>query len=223
MLASVLPARMVSTEIFRVSGAGNDFLALVDPQEAPSPPLIRAWCRRGISLGGCDGTDEMCPERRNPALTLREAATLRRLPSVQAVTVWWDESRPFRYRDRYLQNVGYDAFSAEWLETDAGDIAPGRNFSALEEQAAARVVIINDSLQAQLFADGDPIGKQIQIASQPFTDPQNLIGATAESDLRQRGGGHDRPLPGFATAGSNLAVWCLVLALLLLAARSWLR
>ena len=114
--------------------------------------------RRGIQLGGCDGTDDTCPERRNPALTLREAAAIRRLPSVQAVTVWWNEDRPFRYRDRYLQSVGYDAFSAEWLETDAGDIAPGRNFSALEEQSAARVVIINDSLQAQLFAPSSAIG-----------------------------------------------------------------
>ena len=40
------------TEIFRVSGAGNDFLALVDPSDAPTPGLIRAWCRRGVSLGG---------------------------------------------------------------------------------------------------------------------------------------------------------------------------
>ena len=125
--------------------------------------------RRGIQLGGCDGTDDTCPDRRNPALTLGEAAAIRRLPSVQAVTVWWNEERPFRYHDRYLQSVGYDAFSVEWMETDAGDIEPGRNFSAIEEQSAARVVIINDSLQSQLFSDGDPIGKQIQISNQPFT------------------------------------------------------
>ena len=125
--------------------------------------------RRGIQLSGCDGGDDVCPERRNPALTLREAAGIRSLPSVQAVTVWSDNSAAVRYHDRYLQNVGYDAFSADWLQTDAGDIAPGRNFSAIEDQAAARVVIINDSLQAQLFSDGDPIGKQIEISSQPFT------------------------------------------------------
>lgn len=53
-------------------------------------------------------------------------------------------------------------------------------------------------------------------------DPQNLT-ATSESDLQQRGGGTDRPLPAFATEGRNLTVWCLVLALLLLALRSWLR
>ena len=150
----------------------------------------------------------MCPERRNPALKLAEAAAIRRLPSVQAVTVIYGDSRPVRYHDRYLQDVGYDALSAEWLETDAGDISPGRNFTALEEQAAARVVVINDSLQAQLFADGDPIGKQIQIASQPFT----VIGVyhTKAGFLKTMDGrGPDRPravIP-FSTARRHLGIW----------------
>lgn len=38
-------------EYWRLSGAGNDFLALVEPAEDPSPESVRAWCRRGISLG----------------------------------------------------------------------------------------------------------------------------------------------------------------------------
>src|SRR6187551_2616843 len=164
--------------------------------------------RRGIQLGGCDGSDDTCPERRNPALTVGEAAAMRRLPSVAAVTVHWSDSRPFRFHDRYLQDVGYDAMSAEWLETDAGDISPGRNFSALEEQAAARVVIINDSLQAQLFAEGDPIGKQIQIASQPFT----VIGVyhTKAGFLKTMDGrGPDRPraIIPFSTARRHLGMW----------------
>ena len=164
--------------------------------------------RRGIQLSGCDGGDDVCPERRNPALTLREAAAIRRLPSVQAVTVWWNDERPVRYHDRYLQSVGYDAFSAEWMETDAGDISPGRNFSALEEQAAARVAIINDSLQAQLFSGGDPIGKQIQIASEPFT----VIGVyhTKAGFLKTMDGrGPDKPraIIPFMTARRHLGIW----------------
>ena len=38
-------------EVWRLSGAGNDFLAIADPEHAPSPETIRAWCRRGVSLG----------------------------------------------------------------------------------------------------------------------------------------------------------------------------
>jgi diaminopimelate epimerase len=39
------------SELFRLSGAGNDFLALVEPRQAPSAAQMRAWCRRGVSLG----------------------------------------------------------------------------------------------------------------------------------------------------------------------------
>jgi diaminopimelate epimerase len=39
------------TRFFKVSGSGNDFLALAEPGEAPPPERIRAWCQRGVSLG----------------------------------------------------------------------------------------------------------------------------------------------------------------------------
>lgn len=36
---------------FRLSGAGNDFLALAEPDAEPDGAQVRAWCRRGVSLG----------------------------------------------------------------------------------------------------------------------------------------------------------------------------
>ncbi|MFQ5349781.1 MAG: diaminopimelate epimerase [Thermoanaerobaculia bacterium] len=39
------------TEFFRLSGGGNDFLALLEPEREPSSEQIRAWCARGLSLG----------------------------------------------------------------------------------------------------------------------------------------------------------------------------
>jgi diaminopimelate epimerase len=39
------------TAFFKVSGSGNDFVALAEPAADPGPGQIRAWCRRGISLG----------------------------------------------------------------------------------------------------------------------------------------------------------------------------
>lgn len=39
------------SEFFKVSGAGNDFIALIAPDGSPRPEEIRAWCRRGLSLG----------------------------------------------------------------------------------------------------------------------------------------------------------------------------
>src|SRR5262245_20575396 len=39
------------TPFYKVSGSGNDFVALAEPLETPSAAEIRAWCRRGVSLG----------------------------------------------------------------------------------------------------------------------------------------------------------------------------
>jgi diaminopimelate epimerase len=39
------------THFYKVSGSGNDFLALAEPFAVPDAETIRAWCRRGVSLG----------------------------------------------------------------------------------------------------------------------------------------------------------------------------
>jgi diaminopimelate epimerase len=39
------------TRFYKVSGSGNDFLALAEPAAVPDAATIRAWCRRGVSLG----------------------------------------------------------------------------------------------------------------------------------------------------------------------------
>ncbi len=36
---------------YKLSGAGNDFVALVEPERHPTAEDVRAWCRRGVSLG----------------------------------------------------------------------------------------------------------------------------------------------------------------------------
>jgi diaminopimelate epimerase len=36
---------------YKLSGAGNDFLALAEPDRPPAAAEIAAWCRRGLSVG----------------------------------------------------------------------------------------------------------------------------------------------------------------------------
>ena len=187
-----------------VHGVTASFQADVDAFGATSFQVRR----RNINLGGCDGTDESCPDRRNPAITPAEARLIRGLPSVAAVTEIWGDAKPFRYRDRDLATVGYDALSAEWMETDKGDISPGRNFTPQEDAAAARVTIINDTLKARLFGDSDPIGKPITVDGQPFT----VIGVyhTKAGFLKSMDGrGPDRPraIMPMGTARRHLSLW----------------
>ena len=154
-------------------------------------PQTFAIQRRGISLG-CDGTDEKCPDRRNPPVLVSEARTIRALPEVAAVTALGIGGTNMRFRDRALSNVGYEAYSAQWLETDAGDIAPGRNFTAAEEAAGAHVVLINDSLSNALFNGEEAVGRQLLAGGQPFT----VIGVYAPKAgflLQLQGRGNDKP------------------------------
>jgi putative ABC transport system permease protein len=148
--------------------------------------------RRGISLSGCDGSDDQCPERRNPPITLREWEVVRDLPAVQAAVPTYFGGASLRYHDRLLSNVNYEAHGPEWMETDGGDIAPGRNFTTQEYDAGANVVILNDTAAKQLFVGADPIGKTVQLDSRQFT----VIGVyqTTAGFLKSMDGrGPDRP------------------------------
>jgi diaminopimelate epimerase len=46
-----IPPPPPGVPFFRLSGAGNDFLALAEPAADPTAEEIRAWCSRGRSLG----------------------------------------------------------------------------------------------------------------------------------------------------------------------------
>lgn len=37
--------------VYKVSGAGNDFLALIEPERDPTPEQVLAWCARGFAFG----------------------------------------------------------------------------------------------------------------------------------------------------------------------------
>ncbi|MBM3908355.1 MAG: ABC transporter permease [Gemmatimonadetes bacterium] len=164
--------------------------------------------RRDIRLSGCSPTDDTCTDRRNPSISAAERAAIRRLSTVASATDMWVSDATFRYRDRALPNVGYDAMSATWMEIDRGDISPGRNFTAIEAQAGARVAIVNDSLKAQLFGDSDPIGKAILIDNVSFT----VIGVyhTTAGFLKSLDGrGPDKPraIIPYHTAKLSLGLW----------------
>jgi putative ABC transport system permease protein len=125
--------------------------------------------RRGIGFNACDGTDDTCPERRNPGITLDEWRQVRAIPELETVTARLNGSFDAGYRDRLAKNVGYDAQTADWITNDAADISPGRNFTQAENDAGALVVLVNDTLAARLFGDSDPIGKVAVLEGQPFT------------------------------------------------------
>jgi putative ABC transport system permease protein len=164
--------------------------------------------RRGVGFSACDGTDDTCPERRNPGITLDEWASIRALPEIETATAWLSGQANFDYKDRHITNVGYDAQSTDWIKTDVADIAPGRSFSQSEHDAGAQVVVINDTLKNRLFGDSDPIGKQVTLQGKQF----QVIGvfhtkAGFLKTLDGRGPDQPRAILPMMTAYRHLDVW----------------
>jgi putative ABC transport system permease protein len=125
--------------------------------------------RRNPGINTCNGTDDSCPDRKNPPLSLEEYKALVALPEVEAVVGQISSAGNFNYRDKLVKNVGYDAYTTEWVKTDRADIFPGRSFTESEYNGAASVALVNDTLKTQLFGDSDPIGKQVTIDGQAFS------------------------------------------------------
>ena len=125
--------------------------------------------RRGSGISSCDGTDEKCPDRRNPPISFAEWEMIKRIPGVETVIGSLGGSGNFSYKNNRVENVGYDAYSSEWPQVDAADIFPGRNFTKAEHDAGQPVVLVNDTLKAQLFGTSEPIGKAVTINGRQFT------------------------------------------------------
>ena len=136
--------------------------------EAAGPSSFYVYRRPIGGFNSCDGTDETCPERRNPGITLDEAAAIERLPTIRAVTSHVGTGEKFKYKDRVM-NAGMEAYTPNWTEVDGGDIYPGRNFTEAENNAGARVILVNDKMAETLFGDSEPVGKEMMVGGVPFT------------------------------------------------------
>ena len=70
--------------------------------EAAGPTSFYIYRRPISGFQACDGSDETCPERRNPALTIDEATAIERLPTIKAVTAHLGSGAKFTYKDKQV-------------------------------------------------------------------------------------------------------------------------
>src|ERR1043166_4651213 len=122
-----------------------------------------------INFQRCDGTEDTCPWRHNPALTLIDVAAMNDLPSVRAAGARVDMGFPVRYLDRALGGAQVTGLTSNWTVIEGGgDLYPGRSWTENEAVAGDRVVIINDEMAKQLFNEADPVDKDITIRDERF-------------------------------------------------------
>jgi len=72
-----------------------------------------------------------------------------------------------KYRDGTMPSAIY-GISANWLEIHSYFVASGDALSNDDVQSLARVAVIGPDIQAALFPNEDPIGKQLRIGNVPF-------------------------------------------------------
>jgi putative ABC transport system permease protein len=133
--------------------------------EAAGPTSFYVYRRPLNAFQNCPDADA-CPERRNPGITMAEVAGLSRLPNMFAVVSHIGSGAQFKYKDRSL-NTGVEFYTANWTEVDGGDIYPGRSFTQSENEAAARVMLVNAKLAEKLFGDSDPLNKEVLVNGMP--------------------------------------------------------
>lgn len=164
--------------------------------------------RRNPGFNACNPTSDDCPERRYPGVSLEEWQAVRQLPEVEHAMGWLFGQSTVTYRDRIVKNVGYDAQTTEWIQTDQADVYPGRTFTQSEHDGAAQVVLVNKKLAEEMFLESDPIGKEISLDGRRFT----VIGvyhtkAGFLKSLDGRGPDTPRMVMPMMTAWRRMSVW----------------
>ena len=136
-------------------------------QSGPKTFYVTRWWSAGITVS--DGSDEMSPWRRNPRMQVAEARLIQTLPSVSFVAVEEGTPADIQFEDRTMGSVNIRGRSAAWPKVAGGDVAPGRSFTEVEDQATNTVVVINQKLEEMLFGQRDPLGQRLKIQGVPFT------------------------------------------------------
>ncbi|MFL5575849.1 MAG: ABC transporter permease [Gemmatimonadaceae bacterium] len=151
-----------------MSAAVHGINAGVEQSIAAAGPTTFFITKWPAQLNSCNGSADSCPWRRNPPLTLDEAARIGRLPTVESVTAHIGSSASVKYADRELPSVSLDAYTTAWFDVVGGDIVRGRNFTETENGAGTAVALVNDKLAERLFAGGEAVGKVIRVNGEAF-------------------------------------------------------
>ena len=139
----------------------------VSKSMAAAGPTTFFLTRWPPEINSCNGSADSCPWRHNPPLTLAQARELEQLPSIHSVVAHIGTSTQAKVADRELPGVSLDAYSPGWIEVNGGDIVAGRDFTALENETAASVVLVNQKAADKLFA-GDAVGTHLRLSGKQF-------------------------------------------------------
>ena len=153
----------------------NRSVASILESAGPKTFFVFRYFQAGLNVS--DGSEELSPWRKMPAITVAEARAVSQLPTVQDVTVEEKSSGAVQYGREILESASVRGYGASWVLVTGGSVVQGRTFTAAEEAGGAYVAVINEPVAERLFPGLDPIGKRIKVLGQSFT----VIGLHAEA------------------------------------------
>jgi putative ABC transport system permease protein len=126
---------------------------------------------------------ERIVERVRALPSVRGAAISTTLPMAGAgATIHFNRTaHPPKGPEDYIM-AGYRAVTPAYLSTLGVPLRRGRMLSDTDNESAPRVVVINESMAKQFFADVDPLGHHIQLGTEPSpSDPtMEIVGVVGD-------------------------------------------
>src|SRR5687768_8549440 len=150
-----------------MSAAVHGINAGVSKSMAAAGPTTFFLTRWPVEINNCNGA-ESCPWLRNRPLTLSQAEEIQMLPGVRAVISHIGSSARLKYADRELPSIQVDGFTAGWADVQGSDIIDGRNFTQMEIETAAPVLLVNEMVVEKLFLGEGAVGKEVRFAGELF-------------------------------------------------------
>ncbi len=122
----------------------------------------------------------------SPTLTLKDAAAIEELPGVAAVAPGATGTVQMIYgSNNWSARIG--GSTTGFFEVREWSVEKGYPFSDADVRNASRVVVLGQTVAANLFGDEDPVGKTIRIKQSPYT----VVGVLAKKGQSMMGDDQD--------------------------------
>ncbi|HEX8431521.1 MAG TPA: ABC transporter permease, partial [Longimicrobium sp.] len=108
------------------------------------------------------------PWAANPPVTLREAETIARLPSVERAVPSVSGSATLRAGRATLPGLEVQGTGAEWAASRPGTFVWGRGFLPADVERSANVVVLSEALATRVFGPVLPADPTVYLAGLPF-------------------------------------------------------
>jgi putative ABC transport system permease protein len=112
-------------------------------------------------------------ELRRKDLTLQDAAALRDIPEMRAVSpqryLWDNSDYHLKHRDAEARSPRVFGVIEEYPIATSRFVSEGRFFTSTEVEHAADVMVIGEDIRQKLFPREDPIGKKVLLGHDNYT------------------------------------------------------